>query len=200
MLEGIFTVVVGVSCYMFLPNGPATARFLTPAERAFLIERLENDNGGGSGKVGTHEPFKWRYMVDALTDWKIYLSVLIYWGNAICNYGFIYTLPSVIKELGYSAENAQLLTIPVYVLALAVTILAAFLSDRYENRSNFIIYPSIVAAIGYIGLLALPHPGLPGVTYGFLFIVAAGLYPLICGVISWNGMSLANCDSHIRSY
>ncbi|KFY96776.1 hypothetical protein V498_02474, partial [Pseudogymnoascus sp. VKM F-4517 (FW-2822)] len=215
MLEGLVTVIVGFACFFFLPNSPATATFLKPEERAFLIERLKNDNGGTSGKVDTNEKFQWKYMKDALTDWKIYISVLIYWGNAISTYGydtfialgplasewadtdrrnrFIYTLPSVITELGYSysAANAQLLTIPVYVFALGVTIVAAFLSDRYESRSNFIIYPCIVAVIGYIGLLALPHPGLPGATYGMLFVVAGGLYPLICGVISWNANNLA---------
>ncbi|OBT87291.1 hypothetical protein VE02_02978 [Pseudogymnoascus sp. 03VT05] len=191
MLEGLVTVLVGFACFFFLPNGPATAKFLTPDERAFLIERLKSDNGGASGKVDTNEPFQWKYMKDALTDWKIYISVLIYWGNAISTYGFIYTLPSVITELGYSAANAQLLTIPVYVFALSVTIMAAFLSDRYESRSNFIIYPCIIAAIGYIGLLSLPHPGMPGATYGMLFVVAGGLYPLICGVISWNANNLA---------
>lgn len=88
MLEGLFTVLVGVACFFFLPNSPATATFLKPEERAFLIERLKSDNGGASGKVDTNEHFQWKYMKDALTDWKIYISVLIYWGNAISTYGY----------------------------------------------------------------------------------------------------------------
>ena len=111
---------------------------------------------------------------------------------------FIYTLPTVIKELGYSASNAQLLTIPVYAFALFVTVTAAFLSDKYKSRSPFIIYPFMVAGVGYIGLLALPHPGWPGATYGMLFVVAGGLYPTICGVISWNGKYHARTPSVVR--
>lgn len=88
MLEGLVTVLVGVACFFFLPNSPATAAFLKPEERAFLIERLRSDNGGASGKVDTNEQFQWKYMKDALTDWKIYISVLIYWGNAISTYGY----------------------------------------------------------------------------------------------------------------
>lgn len=88
MLEGLVTVIVGFVCFFFLPNSPATATFLKPEERAFLIERLKNDNGGTSGKVDTNEKFQWKYMKDALTDWKIYISVLIYWGNAISTYGY----------------------------------------------------------------------------------------------------------------
>ncbi|KAK2785261.1 hypothetical protein FQN53_007837 [Emmonsiellopsis sp. PD_33] len=192
ILEGLVTVVVGVACYFFLPNSPATARFLKPEERAFLLDRLAKDSGGTSaGGDMNEEPFKWKYVKNALTDYKIYLTVLIYFGNSLCTFGFIFTLPSVITELGYSAANAQLMTIPVYVFALLVTITASFLSDRYESRSNFIIYPSIIGTIGYIGLLALPHPGLPGATYGMLFVVAFGLYPVIVGILSWNANNLA---------
>jgi hypothetical protein len=37
--------------------------------------------------VKTDEPFQWKFFWAALKDWKIYLSVVIYWGNAICSYG-----------------------------------------------------------------------------------------------------------------
>ena len=99
MLEGLVTVAVGAACFFFLPNSPATAKFLTPEERAFLIGRLKSDNGGTSGKVDTNEPFQWKYMKDALTDWKIYISVMIYWGNAISTYGYDYLPPVSIESI-----------------------------------------------------------------------------------------------------
>ena len=38
-----------------------------------------------------------------------------------------------------------------------------------------------IAVVGFIAELAIPHPGLPDVTYFFLFLVAAGLYsPFVC--------------------
>jgi hypothetical protein len=40
-------------------------------------------------------------------------------------------------------------------------------------------------------LIAIPHPNLPCLTYGMLFVVADGLYPTICGVISWNGKCIS---------
>ncbi|OAL53127.1 MFS general substrate transporter [Pyrenochaeta sp. DS3sAY3a] len=190
ILEGILTVLVGFLCPFILPNDPATAKFLSHEEKLFLIRGLENDSGS-TGRVETSEKFNKRYLIAALTDVKIYISVLIYWGTAISNYGFIYTLPTVIRELGYTAANAQLLTIPVYTVALISTVVVAIASDKYKNRSTFIIFPFIVAAVGYITLLALPHPGLPGATYAMLFVVASGLYPSICGVISWNANNLA---------
>ena len=96
-------------------------------------------------------------------------------------FSFTATVPSVIKELGYSSANAQLMTIPIYVFAMGMTLLFAFWSDYVEQRTPFIMAGFAISAAGFIGELAIPHPRLPGVTYFFLFLVAAGLYcPFIC--------------------
>lgn len=86
LLEGLLTIVVGLACPFLLPNGPSTARFLSQDEKQFLAQRLKDDSGS-TGQVQTEEKFQRRYLIAALTDWKIYLSVLIYWGNSICTYG-----------------------------------------------------------------------------------------------------------------
>ena len=46
---------------------------------------------------------KFRHVTDELVQ-----------GNTIGTYGFTATVPSVIEELGYSAADAQLLTIPIW--------------------------------------------------------------------------------------
>jgi MFS family permease len=87
----------------------------------------------------------------------------------------------VINGLGYTSAQAQLLTIPVYVFAMILTLVFAWWSDRIEQRSPFIMAGYSIASIGFIAELAIPHPNLPGLTYAFLFVVAAGLYaPFIC--------------------
>lgn len=42
-----------------------------------------------------------------------------------------------------------------------------------------------------MGLLSIPHPRLPGLTYAFLFFIPAGVYPAVIGCISWVGNNLA---------
>jgi hypothetical protein len=94
----------------------------------------------------------------------------------------------VIQQLGYSSANAQLLTIPIYVFAMIMTIIFAFWSDRVQQRSPFIMVGFSIAAVGFIGQLAIPHTCLPGLTYGFLFPVAAGLYCPFIHIVCWTGM------------
>lgn len=48
-----------------------------------------------------------------------------------------------------------------------------------------------IAACGFIAQLAIPHPKYPGLTYGFLFPVAGGLYCPFIILVTWIGNSLA---------
>jgi MFS family permease len=100
-------------------------------------------------------------------------------------------VPTVIEELGYSAANAQLLTIPLYVFAVIMVLVFAFLSDKYKVRWVFVVLGYSIAVAGYIAQLAIPHPKYPGVTYGFLFPVAGGMYAGFPPVLSWAANNLA---------
>jgi MFS family permease len=181
--------VLAFATPFLLPDKPATASFLTPEEREFVITRLEFETGSGSGKVTNDDRITFAHVKHALSEWKIWAMVIVFYGNSIGVYGFTYTVPSVILGLGYTAANAQLLTIPVYVFAMIVTLAVAFYSDKVKQRSPFIIMGFIGAACGFLALLVIPHPLLPGLTYGFLFLAAAGLYcPLVC-IVSWIGSS-----------
>ncbi|CAG9940277.1 unnamed protein product [Clonostachys rosea f. rosea IK726] len=177
IIEGIATVVVGTTCFFLLPDSSETATFLKPEERKFLCQRLRHDAGTKSGKVDLQDKFHWPTIVAAFTDWKIWLAVIIYWGNTISIYGFTYTAPSVILGLGYSAANAQLLTIPIYALGVIGTPLIAFYADKHQTRWPFIVGPYCISAIGFLGLLSIPHPRLPGLTYAFLFTLVVPSKP-----------------------
>lgn len=103
---------------------------------------------------------------------------------------FTATVPAVIQQLGYSSANAQLLTIPIYVFAMLMTVMFAFWSDRVQQRSPFIMVGYSIAAAGFIAQLAIPHTRLPGLTYGSLFPVAAGLYCPFIHIVCWTGWLL----------
>jgi MFS family permease len=93
ILEGIVTVVAGAVLYWVLPDSPQSAGWLEPWEQQYLINRLAQDTGTKGGRVQTSESFQWSYIFSALTDWKIWLAVIVYWGNSIPLYGFTYSAP-----------------------------------------------------------------------------------------------------------
>lgn len=183
ILEGLLTVLLGLVLPLVLYDQLSKAILLTPQERDFHVKRLQNDYSNGATD---EEAFKWKYLLQALTEWKIYLSVLVFWGNTITGYGFIFSLPTAIKDLGYSQANAQLLTIPVYSVALIFVLATAYFADKTKQRASFVIYPYCVCAVGFIITMALPKDKWPGARYGMLFIIASGLYPPLVGIVVWN--------------
>ncbi|KAJ4228773.1 hypothetical protein NW757_014112 [Fusarium falciforme] len=191
IIEGIFTCVVGMTLPWTLPDSPETASFLTADEKTRIKTRLEQDSGTTSGTVQTSEGFKWMYLKSAFTDWKIWFTVFIYWGNTVPIYGFIFTAPTIIHQMGYTSAEAQLLTIPVYAVGMGATLILSWIADRHQKRWAFVAMPYAVSLAGAIGLLAIPHPRYPGLTYAFLFTLPAGMYPAVISLVSWISNNLS---------
>jgi sugar phosphate permease len=191
ILEGIATVLIGVVIPFMLTDSPATAPFLSVEEYRFLRDRLEQDAGTPQGRTTVTEKFRWEFLWSALREWKIWIAVVVYWGDSISSYGFTYSVPAIIRDLGYSSANAQLLTIPIHFVAACSTVGVAWWADKRKKRWPFIVGPFCVAMLGSVALLAIPHPRLPGLTYFFLFFLLAGVRPALMGILSWIGNNLA---------
>ena len=100
--------------------------------------------------------------------------------------------PTIIKNLGYEAAIAQLLTIPPYAFAFMTTFTAAVYSERLGQRALFIGGSALFAAIGYIILLANTDPvARPGVSYVGTFFAAGGIYPATALVLSWPAINVS---------
>jgi MFS family permease len=86
---------------------------------------------------------------------------------------------------------AQLLTVPVYTFGVISVVAFSWVADRKQVRWIFVAGPYCISAAGFLALLVIPHPRLPGLTYFFLFFVTAGLYPALISLLSWIGNNLA---------
>ncbi|KZL86051.1 major facilitator superfamily transporter, partial [Colletotrichum incanum] len=187
ILEGIATVVIAVGAYWFIQNYPDTAKFISDKERRFIRARLAADSDA------THnEKFTWGNVMDAIKDPKCWLYGLGFHTMSLPLYTFSLFIPTIIKNLGYTAAVAQLLTIPPYALAFVTTLTVAIYSERTGRRAFFIMGSSAFAAIGYIILLANGDPTRkPGVSYLGTFFAAGGIYPATALVLSWPAINVS---------
>lgn len=177
ILEGLLTILVSIAAYAFIANYPATASFLTPKERAYVHARLTADND-----ATRTEAFSWPNVRFAFADPKCWLYRLGFHTLSLPLYTLSLFLPTIIKNLGYTAAQAQLLTVPPYAAATCMTITVAVLSERYRLRAPFIMGSSCLAIIGYIILLSAPSAG---VSYLGTILAACGIYPATAIVLSW---------------
>lgn len=92
LAEGIPTVLLGLIVLRFLPNGPDEAGWLQPEERTWLRGALEQENRIKSehGEYTTRQ---------ALTNDKVWLLAVIYFGIVTSLYGVSLWLPLIIEDI-----------------------------------------------------------------------------------------------------
>lgn len=92
--------------------------------------------------------------------------------------------PTKVHDLGFSANNAQLLSIPPFLLGGISTYVVSVWSDSVNLRGPFIVAGALVSMIGYIIAYTTSEPG-PG--YAAAIIVACGSLPIITISVVWAG-------------
>ncbi|ORY01135.1 MFS general substrate transporter [Basidiobolus meristosporus CBS 931.73] len=178
IVEGVPTIFIGILCFFFLPNYPHTASkyFLTPAERELAIKR------GQSGGNKDTKTFSKHQMLKAVLDWHNWLAIVVYLGLNVCLSSFSTFLPTIIKAMGFTSLQAELLTIPPYATGCFTLVLVSWLSDLTKQRAFCIMVTTMVAALGYILLIIGKDISMK---YAGAILVGAGVYPIIPLTLTW---------------
>ena len=132
VVTGAAPIILTFIVWKYLPSSPAEAKFLSPAERSWLTERLAAEK-----EAAVTEGNPWA----ALVDWRVLGFALIYMMMSTSLYGVSYWLPTVVKGFGVSASvNGLLNTIPWALSACMLAWLPARLRrDRVMLRAVVVI-------------------------------------------------------------
>ncbi|PIL28563.1 MFS general substrate transporter [Ganoderma sinense ZZ0214-1] len=202
IIEGMATVVVGVvACFVFV-DFPDTARFLTPEERAFVVNRMKFDNS----TVGEDEHFALRHIWEALLDWQVWALGLLNMAVIMPVDGISYFLPwvfavlsprrcadmngqsSIINGFGFNTTTSQLLTVPPYIVAIVMVMVWSIWSDRIKRRSPFLFSGLLLCLVGFaINITNAPI----GVKYFGTYLIVIGGYAAHPAIIAWLTNNLA---------
>jgi MFS family permease len=179
LIEGIPTVILGISIWWWFADSVETARYLTPREKELINLRRRLQVGHTKSSDAMHKAD----VYEGFRDWKIWMFCVGQFGGDMILYGFSTFLPTIIRGLGdWSVAEVQALTIPCYALGAISYIIIAWRSDRTQRRAIFTVIFGLTCAIGY-AILISPAPG--GVRYFGCFLVAAGLYVIVGLPLAW---------------
>ncbi|KAE9972908.1 hypothetical protein EG328_004716 [Venturia inaequalis] len=176
ILEGIATFVVGCLAYFLLHDYPDTAKFLTRDEREEVQRRLEHDRGMLA------DEFAMKYVFDAFKDWKIWVNCFVTVGIFTGLYSVSLFMPTIITGLGYKDKEAQLMSVPPYVVACLFCIGSGFAADKAKQRGVF--------QIGMVGMLMLLLSKSNHIKYGGIFFATVGIYANVPQVTAWNSNNI----------
>ncbi|KAG6376976.1 major facilitator superfamily domain-containing protein [Boletus reticuloceps] len=170
------TVLVALAAPFAMSDYPETATFLTEAERHYIVELMKADSQG----LATH--YNFQFVLQALKDYKIYLQFVIYLGFVVPAYALALFAPTIINELGFTAANAELLTVPPFAAACVSTVIVGIYSDKHRSRGPYV---AAGAFVGLIGIIVLYTQVQPGVGLLGVVLAALGIVPCVPVVLAW---------------
>lgn len=165
LLEGAPAVLCGVAVLVFLRDGPHKAAWLTSEEQEWLRGELARERS----TLTAHSSLA------ALSEPRVWLLGLVYFGMVTSLYGLGFWLPQIVKGFGNlsNLEVGFVSAIPYAVGALTMYLWGHH-SDRTGERTWHIALPAFVGAVGLV--LSAYLGGTPLLALAALCVTAMGCY------------------------
>lgn len=140
IIEGLLSLVVLVLWSLTVYDRPQEARWISEAEKKYLVETLAAEQRAIAGKKTVVNASLGAVLSDR-TMWQL-IALNFFYQTGI--YGYTLWLPTILKELTHtSMGQVGMLAILPYVGAIAGMFLFSSLSDRTGKRKLFVSLPLI---------------------------------------------------------
>ncbi|KAL4995384.1 major facilitator superfamily domain-containing protein [Aspergillus recurvatus] len=151
VITSILTIMFGIVVWLFFPDSPIHARFLTHEERAQAILRIKENHSGIEQKT-----FKKYQFIEAIKDPKTWLFFLHAWSQEMAN-GMTNQYSLIINSFGFTVLQTTLLgTVSGIVSFFSLGTAAIVLYHTKNCRAWISLVAYIPAILSSILLLALP--------------------------------------------
>lgn len=200
LVEGLPVCAAAILAWFFVPDKPSSARFLNEEEKDVARRRALQQ----SGEAEREGKIQWKELFETLLDAKAWFTaVSTLSGKDDENIGLIFIipnlqlmyfscnvsfsslpvfLPTILKEMGFTAINAQGLTAPPFFASFLCTIATTWVADRLQQRGLMIAGLSAIGGVGYILCATCESVG---VRYFGVFLAACGVFPSIANILPW---------------
>jgi MFS transporter, ACS family, tartrate transporter len=158
LVEGVPAVVLSVVFLVYLPAGPAQAKWLTEDEREWIIHHLsKNATGDGHGV----------HFGRALLDHRVWQISLVFLCMLTCSYAYTFSAPAILKTItSLNNRDVGFLVAVMSLLGVPSMILNAMHSDRTKERYFHVAIPFLIMCACYLigGLTIAPFLAVPALT------------------------------------
>ncbi|GJH29395.1 MFS transporter [Caballeronia novacaledonica] len=168
-------ILVGVIAWFYLTDRPSQAKWLTPAEREWLVSRLEEEDRakGSSATKGHGNP------VAAMMSGRVWLFAVMYFGLIYGLYALAFFLPTIIGgfETRYGTHfnvfQKGLITAVPYLPAAITLFLWSRDATKRGVRSWHIAVPSLIGAVSVPLALQM---GSPAASIAVITVTACAIF------------------------
>ncbi|CAD6442283.1 2b21dead-2e62-4b61-a061-56f96f0f00d5 [Sclerotinia trifoliorum] len=180
ILEGIFTVLIGIASFFLVSDFPESVSWLTEEEKKLAIERVGVKDG--DREITVHDVLRF------FKNFKNVLGGIMYLTLVVPIYSFAYFTPTIIRTYGYNVIQTQLHTVPPFAAALGLCVVVAYASDRLKIRWPFAALGLGLAIVGN-GILMTMRDSFSA-EYAGICLVAMGTFSGGVVIVCWYVMNL----------
>lgn len=170
LVETIPSLVLGFVTLVYLPDGPAQAKWLGPEECAWLTRVLAAESSSRQVRYGSG-------IARSLTDARTLALCFAYFGVVIGLYGVILWVPQIFRSAGIPAPLVGFATAIPYATGAIGMVWWCRHSDRVEERVWHIVSASLA---GFLGLTASANlSGFPVLSIAAITVGVAGTLAIL---------------------
>ena len=166
LVEGTPAVMLGILLFCVLPDGPAEAKWLNPAERTWLTRRMAADHAAVTNRG--------HGMQGVLKDWRVWQLGLFELCTLTVLYAYSFTAPLMLRDATHldTGEIGWVIA-GLGVLGAAAMVGVGKLADGPRGGSGYIAACTVLMAVGCVGV---GLGGGAGPLIGSLALIVAGFY------------------------
>ncbi|MCK1394425.1 MFS transporter [Bradyrhizobium sp. 1] len=151
LIEGFPALVLAVVMYLYLPDSPSEARWLTADEKRVLLGSIDATREPSNDIPST---------VAALRTPRVWAFGLIYFGALGINYTVGFFVPTIIKGMGMTNVQTGVLSALPYLFGMVAQLGWARLSDFAGERVWFAVAPLTLSATSLLASVLVQDPAL----------------------------------------
>ena len=201
ILEAAPALILSVVVFFYLTDRPADAKWLDPAQRDWLANRLALEER-------QREDAQSFTVAQALMNPRVLALALVYFAAVAANYGVSFFLPQIIKGFGLSNAVTGWVTAIPYAIGVVAMVYWGRHSDRTRERRLHCAGALVVAALGIAGCALFDDPTLKVVS---ISIGAAGIFgclpvfwtlptAFLCGAAAAGGIAIVNAIGNLAGF
>lgn len=176
-LEGLFTVVFGVFAFWAMPNSPRQVQTFTEEQAKRSEERLQLE-----ATFPASEKITLAGVLSVYQSLHLWLMFVIMFCGGVTVFGLAFFMPSIVLGFGYNPIQTQLMTVPPFAVAFVITLLTAYIADRYRKRGTAAL---VTMLLGLIGVIMFYRGRTNRVRYTALFFLVTGTYANVPCLLAW---------------
>ncbi|KAL4891115.1 fungal-specific transcription factor domain-containing protein [Aspergillus ambiguus] len=193
LIVGTISIVWAITAFIFLPDSPMNAKFLTDQEKYYAVQRVAENKTGIVNKQ-----WKWDQALEAIMDPKTWTLFLFNISINIPNGGLTTFSGIIINNLGFSPVTTSLLNMPTGIMSTLSAFGFSWLAARWTNRRCLVtMIAACLPIIGSVVVYTLPRTNIAGQMVG-IYLLYTYFGPYVVADVVGISMGQANTAGHTK--